>query len=372
MAKPGIRFHRWFAGMPAPNPESAALESAWAELKLLLEWQEGFALVWVLGDDQRVSAQIAQRLQDFSQARTSRLQTVRPSAPESAASEVLEALFGSAGVGGMPKFIGPVWIDLMQGPDSPDWHNARQQTLSALNQRRSALEQDFRRPLLIHVPVAAAGKLVTWAPDLWSARALVAVLPNFAPRTNAEPRALRELAVDLTMEGKAERDGGRLDAAAQAYRESLELRRRLREQLGDTPQALRDLSVSLNNVGDVERDSGRMDAAAQAYRESLELRRRRREQLGDTPQALRDHSVSLNNVGDVERDSGRLDAALQAYRESLEIRRRLREQIGDTPQTLRDLRIVLNRLVALNAAGTSADAKQAWEAELRALPPPSP
>ena len=115
-----------------------------------------------------------------------------------------------------------------------------------------------------------------------------------------------------------------------------------------------------------------MDAAAQAYRESLELRRRRREQLGDTPQALRDHSVSLNNVGDVERDSGRLDAALQAYRESLEIRRRLREQIGDTPQTLRDLRIVLNRLVALNAAGTSADAKQAWEAELRALPPPSP
>ena len=130
--------------------------------------------------------------------------------------------------------------------------------------------------------------------------------------------------------------------------------------------------MSLNNVGDVERDSGRLDAALQAFRESLEIRRRLREQLGDTPQALRDLSVSLDKVGDVERDSGRLDAALQAYRESLEIRRRLREQLGDTPQALRDLRFVLNRLVALNASGTSADAKQAWEAELRTLPPPSP
>ena len=266
MAKPGTKFHRWFAGMPAPNPESAALESAWAELKLLLEWQEGFALVWVLGDDQRVSAQIAQRLQDFSQARTSRLQTVRPSAPESAASEVLEALFGSASVGVMPKFIGPVWIDLMQGPDSPDWQLARQQTLASLNQRRSALEHDFARPLLVHVPLAMAGEIVSSAPDLWSARALVSVLPYSVSRGSASPDSVRERAIALDTVGTSELEAGRLDAALQAYRESLEISLRLREQLGDTPQALRDLSVSLNNVGNVERDSGRRKSCSKALR----------------------------------------------------------------------------------------------------------
>ena len=269
MAKRGIRFHRWFAGMPAPNPESAALESAWAELKLLLEWQEGFALVWVLGDDQRVSAQIAQRLEDFSQARTSRLQTVRPSAPESAVSEVLEALFGSASVGVMPKFIGPVWIDLMQGPDSRDWQLARQQTLASLNQRRSALEHEFARPLLVHVPLAMAGEIVSSAPDLWSARALVSVLPHSVSWGSTSPDSVRERAIALDTVGTSELEAGRLDAALQAYRESLEISRRLRERLGDTPQALRDLTVSLNNVGNAVRDSGRLDAALQAYRESL-------------------------------------------------------------------------------------------------------
>ena len=63
--------------------------------------------------------------------------------------------------------------------------------------------------------------------------------------------------------------------------------------VGDTPQALRDLSISLNQVGDVERDLGNLEAARAAYRESLDLCRRLREAVGDTPQALRDLSVSL-------------------------------------------------------------------------------
>ena len=89
----------------------------------------------------------------------------------------------------------------------------------------------------------------------------------------------------------------------------------------DEPQALRDLSASLDNVGRVERDLGNLEAVRSAYRESLELCRRLREAVGDTPQALRDLSVSLNNVGQVERDLGNLEAARSAYRESLELRR---------------------------------------------------
>ena len=358
--------------MSSERHDSFAFEAVWAEIKLLLEWQAGFSLIWVLGDDQRVTAQLEQRLRDFSQARTRRLQSVRPSSPETAVSDVLQAVFATDGQGALPHFTGPLWVDLMQGPQATDWQRSRQQTLTALNQRRSALERDFARPLLLHVPIAMAGELVSWAPDLWSVRALVAVLPNAVRSPAGSPAEMRTLSMSLEKIGQAEIDDGRLEAALAAYRESLEIGRRLRGQLGDTPQALRDLSVGLDKVGDVERDSGRMDAALQAYRESLEIGRRLRGQLGDTPQALRDLSVSLDNVGNVEHDSGRMEAALQAYRESLEIGRRLRGQLGDTPQALRDLGFVLNRLVALNTAGVSAEDKQAWVAELGTLRLPNP
>ncbi len=156
--------------------------------------------------------------------------------------------------------------------------------------------------------------------------------------------ALRNLSVSLNNVGQVEGDLGNLEAALSAYRESLELCRRLREAVGNTPQALRDLSISLDNVGRVERDLGNLEAARSAYRESLELRRGLREVLGDTPQALRDLSVSLDNVGRVEGDLGHLEAARSAYRESLELCRRLREALGDTPQALRDLSVSLNNV----------------------------
>ena len=137
--------------------------------------------------------------------------------------------------------------------------------------------------------------------------------------------------------GRTERDLGNLEAARTAYRESLELRRRLREALGDTPQALRDLSVSLNNVGRIERDLGNLEAARTAYRESLELappaaRGTRRHPAGIA------RSVGLaDNVGRIERDLGNLEAARTAYRESLDIAQRLSRTFPDNPQYRRDL-----------------------------------
>ena len=81
------------------------------------------------------------------------------------------------------------------------------------------------------------------------------------------------------------------------------LSRQLRAALGDTAQALRDLSVGLSKVGDVERESGRLDAAAIAYRESLELGRKLRSIHGITPastaalvQAL-DRVIALKPAG---------------------------------------------------------------------------
>ncbi len=156
--------------------------------------------------------------------------------------------------------------------------------------------------------------------------------------------ASRNLSIALDNVGDIERDLGNLEVAGAVYRESLDLRCRLREVVGDTPQALRALAVSLNNVGDIERDLGNLEAARTVYRESLDLRRRLREAVGDTPQALRDLSLSLERVGDIERDLGNLEAARAAYGESLDIARRLREAVGDTPQGLRDLSIALNQV----------------------------
>ncbi|MEI7869509.1 MAG: hypothetical protein WCI11_16595, partial [Candidatus Methylumidiphilus sp.] len=78
------------------------------------------------------------------------------------------------------------------------------------------------------------------------------------------------------------------EPARAAYRESLVLRRQLRDSLGDTPQALRDLSVSLNNVGKVEADLGNLEPARAAYRESLVLRRQLRQAFPDHAQLVRD------------------------------------------------------------------------------------
>ncbi|MCX7110821.1 MAG: tetratricopeptide repeat protein, partial [Proteobacteria bacterium] len=97
------------------------------------------------------------------------------------------------------------------------------------------------------------------------------------------------------------------------------------------PERLRDLSVSLEKVGNVEADLGNLEPARAAYRESLVLRRQLRDSLGDTPQALRDLSVSLDNVGQVEAVLGNLEPARAAYRESLDLSRQLRDSLGDTP-----------------------------------------
>jgi predicted TPR repeat methyltransferase len=127
---------------------------------------------------------------------------------------------------------------------------------------------------------------------------------------------------------------------------------------------LRDLSISLNKLGDAESEAGRGEAALQAYRESLELSRQLRQALGDGPQVLRDLSISLERVGDAEREAGRGEAALQAYRESLELRRQLRQALGDGPQVLDDLAFSLQRMSSMEArslADRRADVEEALQ-----------
>ncbi|WP_141699311.1 tetratricopeptide repeat protein, partial [Candidatus Thiosymbion oneisti] len=73
--------------------------------------------------------------------------------------------------------------------------------------------------------------------------------------------------------------------ARTAFTESLEIRRRILQRLGETPEALRDLSVSLNKVGKTDQQLGDWQRARDAFTESLEISRRILQRLGETPEA---------------------------------------------------------------------------------------
>jgi tetratricopeptide (TPR) repeat protein len=157
-------------------------------------------------------------------------------------------------------------------------------------------------------------------------------------------QALRDLSVSLSNIGAVERTLGHFEASGEAYRESLEIFRRLVRHLAETPQALRDLSVLLDNVGKLERYLGHFEASRQAYRESLELCRRLVKELGETPIVLEDLSTSLSNIGELEKDLGHFKESREAYRESLELCRRLVKEFGETPKTLSNLNVALNNV----------------------------
>jgi tetratricopeptide (TPR) repeat protein len=112
------------------------------------------------------------------------------------------------------------------------------------------------------------------------------------------------------------RDLGRLEEAERAYREGLELQRKILAGSGETPAALRDASVSLNRVGDVARDLGRLEEAKRAYQESAHLSRALRERLGDSRQVLDDLTNALDRLGSTLAALGRNAEALEHLREA--------------------------------------------------------
>ena len=187
-------------------------ETVWSELKLLLEWQQGFAFFLVFGDDSRVSARLRQRLDNYVRSRTGLLQWLRPDRAERAVEDVLAGVFhSSAESKPFLDYGAPIWIELTAGPGTTAWDVARRKTLSALNQRRSALEITCPRALFLQLPLAMAPEVVTWAPDLWSIREYIALLPSQVPdNTMLAPAELRRLSISLDDIGAAEFEQGRL------------------------------------------------------------------------------------------------------------------------------------------------------------------
>ena len=94
--------------------------------------------------------------------------------------------------------------------------------------------------------------------------------------------------------------------------------------------ALRDLSGSLVRLGDVTRDLGDPTAAHTHYREALDLRRRLADQLG-TIQSLRDLRTGLTKLATTEDEFGNSGQVAALRAEVAEVDRRLDTLLDDKP-----------------------------------------
>lgn len=154
------------------------LGSIYAEIQLLLEWKKGFGLYFVLSDDPFASDALRQRVEELTLGCNHPLQCIRTEQPETLVETVLSAILPSTPSDQwQAQNHAPVWLDLTSDSDEQAWNTARIQTLAALNRGRSRLEQQYQRPLFLQLPMHMAADIVTWAPDLWSIREYVALVP---------------------------------------------------------------------------------------------------------------------------------------------------------------------------------------------------
>lgn len=182
----------------------------------------------------------------------------------------------------------------------------------------------------------------------------------------ATPEVLLDLSISLNNVGGIDEILGRYESALTAYTESLLIRRELKEKLGATPDILRGLSISLDRMADIDKILGRYESALTAYRESLQIRHALKEKLGATSEILRNLSISLRKVADIDKILGRYESTLTAYVESLQICRELKEKIGSTPQVLRDLSISLEKVADIdNIQGRYESALTAYTESLQ-------
>ena len=129
---------------------------------------------------------------------------------------------------------------------------------------------------------------------------------------------------------EALREVGRLADAARVAREAVAAARIRR--LEHIPETLRDLSVSLDNVGGVAGDLQDLEAARQAYEESLALSRQLRTALGDTPRCLEDLANVLAQSAMLMTRLERATDAVAALDEARSVAQRLAQQSPEHPR----------------------------------------
>ena len=179
---------------------------------------------------------------------------------------------------------------------------------------------------------------------------------------------LRERASLASSQGDVLSAQGDLAGALAAFRESLQLARRLAESDPSNTDWQRDLSVSQNKVGDVMGSQGDLSGALAAYQDGLQLSERLAESDPSNTLWQRDLFVSHNKVGDVLLDQGDLAGALAAYQDSLQLIGRLAEADPSNTVWQRDLSVSQERVgEVLRGQGNPAGALAAYQDSLQLI-----
>lgn len=300
-------------------PHDAAFEREWAALRRKLRLARGFCLIFCFVDDERPALALKSRLRDALTFGTSRLAEIAVEEPSELVSRSLAALFDADEheLRVQLEMWAPCWLEAYRGRGDSARDEARIELLMRLNERRSRLEAEVRRPLVLLLPHGFQREAAGRAPDMWHIRVHSAVLEGGAAGGDAAPTASPQQAD--RQPGREAAPAGRSPAAGELPREALYWQRQLRRGGAGSRRRKRPhreaLSLQDGFVAvDALREHGAVTEALRVAREVLGLARERVPAAAASfrADALRDLSVALERVGDAEAAASWGGAALAA------------------------------------------------------------
>ena len=137
---------------------------------------------------------------------------------------------------------------------------------------------------------------------------------------------------------------GDVPGALDAYRKSLDIRRRAVAAEPDSVAGQRDVAISLANVGAALAASGDLRGALADYRAYMQIIQRLANTDPTNIGTQRDLSSGYDRIGGVLLAQGDLSGALSAYRESLDISERLAASDPGNSSVQHDLSNIYNRI----------------------------
>jgi tetratricopeptide (TPR) repeat protein len=158
---------------------------------------------------------------------------------------------------------------------------------------------------------------------------------------------------------------GELKAAESAYRESLDINKKLAKQFSNQVEYRHGWAICENNLGLVLRDMGRLPKAEQAYREALRLREQMADDFKDRPDFRYLLASNYRNLGVLLFDTGQLEEADTLFGKALAITEKLGTQFRKNPEYREESSIVHQRLCPLLVAlGRPDEAEKSCRAAL--------
>jgi serine/threonine protein kinase/Flp pilus assembly protein TadD len=135
---------------------------------------------------------------------------------------------------------------------------------------------------------------------------------------------------------------GDLDAALQAYRQSLAIREVLAKETG-SPESRRDLSVTYGKLGRICRHLRQFAEARQFLERALAIDEEALDK-SPGPQTRRDVSATCLQFGELNQQLGDAAAALPYFKRALQLRESLAQEDPENAQAARDLATAYNRM----------------------------